>query len=105
MTTQQIEDMATTIRTTEGASTFVAGDPSNVENAAQEWVDAGFTPDEAQAWWKAGAFDAQRAAQMRQMGLTLEQASETYRESESWAYAYSNGDCSDLEIADFFNLH
>lgn len=90
---QQIADMATMIRTTTGMMDFIAGNEA-VETAAECWVDAGFTSDDAPAWWEAGCFDAERTAELRNAGLTPEQVSErrTEEEPESWGYAYCNGD-------------
>lgn len=109
MTTQsqQVADMATTIRTTQGMVDFLAGgDRNRVEAVAEEWVNAGFDCDTAKSWWDAGAFDADRTSYIRSMGLTPEQAADDHPSKEaSWAYGYSNGDISDLEIADFFQLH
>ena len=103
MATQAQQDMATTILTTTGAVDMIAGGRENVDRIAQEWVDAGFTADDAPAWWEAGGFDAARTAYLRDMGLTPELAGEDHPTRDcTWAYGYSNGDISDLEVSDFF---
>lgn len=107
MTTQaqQIADMATTIRTTTGMVDFIAGNES-VEDAAQCWVNAGFTADDAPAWWEAGCFDADRAAALAGSGLTPEQVSErrTEEEPESWGYAYCNADVTLAKVCEHFGV-
>lgn len=104
--TQQVSDMATTIRTTQGMVDFIAGgDQDRVDAVAEEWVNAGFDCDEAKAWWAAGGFDPDRCGQMRNWGLAPEQVADDHPSKEhSWAYGYSNGDISDLELHDFFQL-
>jgi hypothetical protein len=108
MTTQaqQIADMATTIRCTTGMVGFIAGNEP-VENAAECWIDAGFTADDAPAWWEAGCFDADSASVLRDAGLTPEQVGERHDtdEPESWGYRHSNGDVSTAKVCEHFGLH
>lgn len=98
-----IREMAGVIRATQGAVDFIAGGNSYVEEIAAEWVAAGFTTQSASAWWQAGAFSAERAAEMRDDGLTPEQVSHAdcpKLEGYSWAYARCNGDCSRQDVID-----
>lgn len=62
---------------------------------AAEWIDEGFTPDQAAEWINAGGFVASACAELRDADITPEQASKPANkddESCSIAYALSNGD-------------
>lgn len=111
MTTQsqQIADMATAIRCTDGMVDFLAaGDVAHsTDTAAEQWVHAGFEDcDEAAEWWQAGCFDADRAAALRDAGLTPEQVSErrTDDEPESWGYCHSNMDVTTEAVCEHFGV-
>ena len=97
-TAQQVADMITAIRCTQGGVDFLAGSES-VEQAAQEWIDAGFTAGSAADWWEAGCFDADRTAELRDAGLTPDQAGQRHDDlsdvgARSIGYAYCNLDIS-----------
>ena len=85
------EIMADSIRSTTGAVETIAGGHVGVDAAAAEWVAAGFTPDTAREWWAVGAFDADRAADLRDAGLIPAQC-------EGYAYAHSNGDMTTDDV-------
>lgn len=91
-TRKQIDEMAQTIRASGDRVQFVAGDASGVYDAAEEWANAGFSPASAIEWWEAGAFDARKAANMREAGLTPKQAAPL-------AYKYCNNDCGLQDVA------
>lgn len=98
-----VEQMAGMIRVTQGGVDFIAGGNANVDVVAAEWVDAGFSPESAAEWWQSGAFMADRAAQMRDDGLTPEQVAATCDKNDdgvSWGYARCNGDCSRQDVID-----
>jgi hypothetical protein len=65
---------------------------------AAEWTGNGFTSVEALAWMGAGAFDADRAAALRDAGLTPDKARvvkvalHSDEPDTSIAYAHSNND-------------
>jgi hypothetical protein len=106
--TQQVADMATAIRCTEGMVDFLAGGDvaDSTDTAAEQWVYCGFEPDEAAEWWQAGCFDADRAAALAGSGLTPEQVSErrTEDEPESWGYAYCNADVTLAKVCEHFGV-
>lgn len=88
-----VNDMVDLIRNTTGAAQFVAGVMLTVEETAVEWCQNDFGADAAD-WWAAGCFDADRAAILRDAGITPEQAAIECPQLEvfSWGYAHSNGD-------------
>ena len=47
----------------------------NVAGTAREWFEAGFAPDEVREWLSARTFRADAAADLRDLGITPEQAS------------------------------
>ena len=69
----------------------------NVAGTAREWFEAGFAPEEVRKWLSARTFRADAAADLRDLGITPEQASAEievelggYRVAVG--YAVSNGD-------------
>jgi hypothetical protein len=72
---------------------------SDLEGAVQEWLDAGFSPSEADAWLEAGCFNASDAASLRDAGVTPDQAQAITNESvgrghypHTIGYKVANGD-------------
>lgn len=69
-------------------------------DAAQGWIDAEFSDEEADEWMSAGWWDADRAGSARDMGLTAEQTAERAQQlidacgddSEAVASEYTDGD-------------
>ena len=79
----------------ESAGEVIHGDQPH--EIAEQWIDAGFTSDEAKAWWDAGAFDAASAAELRDAGIAPEDVGmisdrEMPAENVTIAYWHSNGD-------------
>ena len=62
----------------------------STENIAAEWIKAGFTADQAEEWWAADCFDAERTAQLRDAGLAPDCVSDDCPQllGYSWGYAY-----------------
>lgn len=73
---------------------ITGGEP--VKDVAQKWLDAGCDAAEALAWWKAGCFDAQSAADLMAAGIDPGDVEDLDDRCESLGYAYANGDI-DLE--------
>ena len=55
---------------------FACGDPDDLQAVAQEWVDAGFTPAEADRWLDARCFCASTARALARAGFAPEEAGE-----------------------------
>lgn len=75
---------------------FAAGveDPATV---AQQWAEHGFAADDVQAWLDARCFDPDAAAELRDAGITPEQASTrtdagTGGYADTIGYKVANGD-------------
>lgn len=78
---------------------FACGDPDDLQAVAQEWVDAGFTPAEADRWLDARCFCASTARALARAGFAPEEAGEeatapcgSYQ--DTIGYLVSNGDLS-----------
>lgn len=76
---------------------FACGDPDDLQAVAQEWVDAGFTPAEADRWLEARCFCASTARALSRAGVTPEEAGEettapcgSYQ--DTLGYLAANGD-------------
>lgn len=95
MTTTETSNLAARIT---GRYTVTGGNaPADV---AAEWIDAGFSADEALAWMDAGGFEARRCGELAGLGVTPEQAGgRDPRSGETLAYAVSNGDMSAAKAA------
>jgi hypothetical protein len=63
------------------------------EDIATSWEGAGFSAEEAEAWWAAGCWDADCTAALRDAGLTPAQVSVAHPDGESYGYRCCNGDC------------
>ncbi len=95
-----IDDMSGMIRCETGNELLIGPEP--IETIAQEWLDAGFTCESAPAWWRAGCFLADSTAQLREAGMTPEQAEVDCPQfpGTSWGYAYCNCDVSIEAVRD-----
>lgn len=74
---------------------------NNVDDEAQGWIDNGFTPEVADEWCEIGCWDASVAAQLRDAGLTPDDAHNTAnlmidmeeeRDDEDDPSEYTDGD-------------
>jgi hypothetical protein len=90
MTIQALTDMVSIIKSHDDDERLT-GDTS-AESVAQEWLDAGFLYEDAEAYIAAGAWDAQRAGQLFRAGIMASDL------NVAQASAHSNGDISTEEI-------
>ena len=69
-----------------------------IADTAEAWLFVGFTPTDASAWWRAGAFCPDAAAELRDLDLTPYECGADYG-VVSIAYAVSNGDLAAADAA------
>lgn len=73
---------------------------ASIGEVAQEWIDAGFSREAADAWMSvARCFDADSAAALRDAGVTPEQASAEHEGGETIGHAVAHGDLSARKAA------
>ena len=90
------EEMKTLIRCQQGGYEFIGGgNETTLIAAAESWIANGFSAD-AEDWWRAGCFDADRSAEMRDSGLTPADIDVDCPgfPGTSWGYARCNSDVS-----------
>lgn len=76
---------------------FACGDPDDLLAVTQEWLDAGFTPAEADLWLDARCFCASTARALARAGFTPEDAAQEVTApcgsyQDTVGYCVSNGD-------------
>lgn len=59
-----------------GGSMFVFPDAEDQEAYVWRWVESGFTLKTAKPWWEADGFEPEACAQLRDAGITPDQAKE-----------------------------
>jgi len=95
----RLEEMVSAIR---HAGDMIHG--GRPEHFAAEWHGLGFTVAEAEAWWEAGAFDAESALRLADVGLSAGDvaADHVWPNDESTgfsvAYTHSNGDLTTGDV-------
>jgi hypothetical protein len=81
---------------------------ATARDVAREWIASGFDADETDDWLGSRAFDPERAAILRDNGVTADDASEPTDEDfgiggygDTIGYKYSNGDVSLPKVLKF----